>query len=247
MVRRLAGGGRTAEEDRRRAEAAGRGLRYQVVTGGELPGQGPTAAAPVGAQLFSGASAGLAWSAVVEEDLDHPGPGHLRERRRRTRITFADLTSMPGTFLMVMALPAGVKLPPAAPSGSGGLLGRLAEKAGEAVLDLYVQGYFGAEHRALVNVAGAARPAGPPGLFILSTDAALAGRLLDAEGQSLLAGLCQGGGQAASDALDGFGLLVAPAGLVFGCQQALTDPAQLRGLAERVARLAARARLPAAH
>ncbi len=243
ILRRAGAGRRAAEADRLRIEAAARGLRYEAATGAPAPGQSPAAAAaPAGAHVFSGSSAGLAWSALVEADLYQRTSGRRRVRVRRTRITFPEVTAAPGTFLLAVALPPGVQVPEL-PAGSGFLAG-LAERAAEGVLDLWVDAYFGAGHRALVNVAGAARPAGPPGLFVLSTDQALASRLLGVEGRALLAALDRpAGGPGEQAALQGFGLLVSPAGLTFGCQAALSDPTVLRSVAERVARLAAAARI----
>lgn len=219
----------------RRAEAQGDvladragsvGVRHQLATGGASPG----------AHVFSGTSEGLSWSAQVEVTLDDDGSPSRRSRGQRTRITFPTLAAAPGRFVLAMALPPGVQVPPSPPSGEGGVLGKLAEKAAEAMLDLYVDGYFGAEHRALVNVVGAARPPGPPGLFLLSTDEALAARLLDEQGVALLAALREPV-HGLARALDSFGLLATTAGLVVGCQVALHDAAALKVVAERVARL----------
>jgi len=240
VLRRLRAGRAAAEAERRRAEAAALGLRYQLSTGEPLPGQGPGSAPPAGAHVYSGASAGQAWQASVEVSS---GSGRRRSRSPRTRIHFSGPAAAPGRFLVMVPIPPGVKVPgDALPSGDG-LLVRLAEKAAESFLDLYVAAYFGAEHRALVNVAGAARPAGPDGLFVLCSDEGLAGRLLDAEGRALLEALRrQEGGPGEQKALQGFGLLVTQAGLVYGCPVALWDPAVLRALAERVARLVLHAR-----
>ncbi len=243
LLRRLGAGRRTAEAERLRVEAASRGLRYEPATGEAAPGQSPAAAAaPLGAHVFSGSSAGLAWTASVEAELDVDQDGPRRSRSQRTRITFPALAATPGSFLLVMALPPGVKVPPPAAPGSG-LLAGLAARASEGILDLYVTGYFGAEHRPLVNLAGAACPAAPDGLFALSTDAALAARLLDPQGAALLEALHRPEGtRAEQQARRGFGLLVTPAGLLFGCQVALGDPAVLRAVAEQVARVATHAR-----
>ncbi len=243
LLRRLGAGRRTAEAERLRVEAASRGLRYEAATREAVPGQSPAAAvAPFAAHVFSGSSAGLAWSASVEATLDADGDGPRRNRSQRTRITFPGLAAAPGTFLLIMALPPGAKLPPPAAPGSGFLAG-LAARATEGLLDLYVTGYFGAEHRQLVNVAGAARPEAPPGLLVLSTDPSLAARLLDPQGAALLEALHQPEGtRAEQQARRGFGLLITPAGLLFGCQVALGDPAVLRGVAEQVARVATHAR-----
>lgn len=232
-----------ANAELRRAEAAAKGVRYELATGEAAPGASPVAAAAdPGTHVFSGASGGLPWTAQVEALLDHDQAGPRRVWKQRTRLTFAGVRAAPGTFVLAMALPPGVEVPPAPAAGAGFLAG-LAAQAVEGILDLYVGGYFGPEHRALVNLAGSFREEGPPGFFLLATDRTLAARLLDAEGKVLLAGLREGAATPREqEALRGFGLLVSPDGLTFACQAAFQDAAELRGLAERVARLVARAR-----
>jgi hypothetical protein len=217
------------------------------------PGAGPGGATVPDPDAFTltGTSGLLAWTAEVVVGRVE-GAGRQRAPRHRTRLTFPAVRAAPGRFVLVMALPPGVKVPPAPALGAGFLAG-LAAKAMEALLDLYVTGYFGAEHRALVDVAGAERPPGPDGLFVLSTDPALAVRLLDAEGIARLTGLRDAppplapsrdgappAPAAQSAALAGFGLLATPDGLVYGIQASLREPAQVRDLAARVARVAER-------
>lgn len=243
LLRRLGSGKALAEAEARRVEAAARGVRYELATGAGTPGLSPaaTAAAP-GTHVFSGASLGLQWTAQVEAVLDDEQAGPRRTFHQRTRLTFPAVRAAPGAFVLAMALPPGVVVP-ASPLAGAGFLAGLAANAVEAMLDLYVAGYFGPEHRALVNVAGAARPEGPPGFLLLATDQGLAARLLDAEGRALLAALPAAGDTPRQEAaLRTFGLLATPAGLTFACQVALGDPAELRGVAERVARLAVRGR-----
>lgn len=214
-------------------------------------GAGPAGAPSPEAFTLTGTSGLLPWTAEVVAGRVE-GSGRQRAARHRTRLTFPQVRSAPGRFVLVMALPPGVKVPPA-PAPGAGLLGGLMARAMEAVLDLYVTGYFGAEHRALVDVAGAERPPGPDGLFVLSTDPALAVRLLDAEGAARLAALRDappplapsrdGAPPAAAarpEALAGFGLLATPDGLTYGIQASLREPAQVRELAARVARVAER-------
>lgn len=243
LLRRRGARRALAEAELRRAEAAAKGVRYELATGEAAPGASPVASsAPPGTHVFSGASGGLPWTAQVEALLDHDQAGPRRVWKQRTRLTFAGVRAAPGTFVLAMALPPGVVVPPAPVPGPGFLAG-LAAQAVEGILDLYVGGYFGPEHRALVNLAGSLREEGPPGFFLLATDRALAARLLDGEGKALLAGLREGGDTPRErEALRGLGLLATPDGLTFACQAAFQDAAELRGLAERVARLAARAR-----
>jgi hypothetical protein len=224
---------REERDVRLRREAAAAGLRYGS---GDAPAAGPGAVdAAAHARVFSGSAGMLAWTAEVEVDADRPGPSNRRSRRSSTRITFGGVRASPGRFVIAMAVPPEVQVP-AVPSG-GGLLAKVAAKAAEGLLDLYVGGYFGARHRALVNVEGAERPAAPPGFFVLSTDAPLAGRLLAPEAVALLEGL--------RDAVPGqphFGLLVAPEGLAWAVPAAVTDTSALKPLAERVAALASKLR-----
>ncbi|MFO0693975.1 MAG: hypothetical protein U0230_10500 [Polyangiales bacterium] len=218
------------------AQANAAGLRHELVTDDRAhPGVG------VGTHLFSGTTDGLEWSAAVEVTLGDDGQPSRRSVGQRTRLFFPSLTAAPGRFVLAMSLPEGVQAPRAPDGADGGMLGRLAERAAEEVLDRYVDGYFGPEHRALVNAAGAKRPSGPSDLFVLCTDEPLAARLLDEAGSHRLAALREtvaGLGRP----LESFGLLVSPSGLVVGYQVSLHDASVLALVAERVARLVAHAR-----
>lgn len=246
-LRRQGARRRAAASERLRTEAAARGVQYQGAAGDGTLGQPPASpSTPHGAHLFSGSGGGLPWSATVEGRLAPDGDGRRHNVTQRTRIHFTTPTAAPGRFLLTMALPPTVTIPPVAAPGAG-LLGQLADRAVEGLLDLYVTGFFGAEHRQLVNVAGAARPDGPPGVLVLSTDPALAAKLLDSEGRALLEALHHpGAGPEVSlperRAREGFGLLVTDSGLTFGCQITLGEPDALRVVAERVAGLASHAR-----
>ncbi len=192
-----------------------------------------------GEMQFAGESEGVTWSANIEAPVHQ---SNSRNKSQSTRLTYPGLTSAPGTFILAVAFPPGVKVPEMPSMNDGGFLASIAERAGEALLDVYVEGYFGAEHRALVNVAGAARSPAPEGFWLLSTDPALAARLLDTEGQALLSALRLAEvkeGTALAKA--GFGVLISPSGFKVGCQVALTDPARLKFIADKAARLVAHA------
>lgn len=195
-----------------------------------------------GELLFAGQSEGVAWTALVNGPL--PGVvSRSRSKAQSTRLTFPSLTTAPGTFVLAMTLPPGTSLPATPEPSGGGLLASLAERAMEGMLDLYVSAYFGTEHRALVNVAGAARPQGPADFMVLSTDPAVASRLLDEKGQALLTALrtldLRDGLTLASG---GLGVLITPTGLMVGCQVGLVDLQKLKFVAERSAQLVAHAR-----
>lgn len=218
------------------AQAEDAGLRHELVTD-----ERAHAGVGVGTHLFSGTTEGLEWSAAVEVTLGDDGQPSRRSLGQRTRLVFPSLTAAPGRFVLAMSLPEGAQVPREPTAGDAGMLGRLAERAAEEMLDRYVDSYFGAEHRALVNAAGALRPSGPSDLFVLSTDEPLAARLLDERGIRLLAELREpvpGLGRS----LEPVGLLVSPSGLVVGYQVSLHDAAVLALVAERVAHLVAHAR-----
>jgi len=223
---------RGEEDVRLRGEAAATGLRYERA--GANPGASPAAAgATPGAQIFSGNTGGHAWTAEVEV---YRSEGRGRPTRERTRFTFPSARAAQGKFVLVIGMPPGTRPPPLGEL-PGGLLGRLVAKAAEAFLDLYVNGFFGPQHRALVNVEGADRPAAPDGLWVLSTDPALAAKLLAPANAPLLEALRGVKGAAA-----GFGLLATPAGLVFGVQARFLAASEVREGAARVAPLAEKLR-----
>lgn len=234
---------RAALEARLGPEAAVRGIRFHP-EGGPPPPAAVGAAPVPGALVFSGSSRGLAWRAEVEQD-----PEELRNLRRarheRTRITVAAGALPPGRFVLLMALPQGAKRwEGAAPQGDG-FLATIGRKVMDSAVDLYAGAYFGARHRALVNIAGAQVIPGPEGFWVLANDEAAALRLLGGETPRRLAALRAGeDGPFRGKTLHAFGLLLSPEGLTLGCQLAVSDPGTLRELAEWAAGVAEQARGP---
>lgn len=234
---------RQALDERLGPEASRRGMRYhpQGAPGSPASGAEPSARETLG---FTGAVRGIAWRAEVEED-----PAELRRVRRvrheRTRITFAAGALPPGRFVLVMALPQGKKRwEGAAPQGDG-FLATVGRKVMESAVDLYAGAYFGARHRALVNIAGAQVVPCPEGFWVLANDEAAALRLLGAETPRLLGALRAGeAGPWRGRPFHSFGLLLSPEGLTAGFQVAVTDPGALRELAEWAVGLADQARGP---
>ncbi|MBI5067905.1 MAG: hypothetical protein HZB56_06670 [Deltaproteobacteria bacterium] len=234
---------REALDQRLGPAASAQGIRYHP-EGGAAPGMpGAGQAQSAGDALaFSGSVRGLSWRAEVEQD-----PAELRNVRRaaheRTRVTFAVGALAPGRFVLVMALPQGRKRwEGAAPQGDG-FLATVGRKVMESAVDLYAGAYFGARHRALVNIAGAQVVPAPEGFWVLANDEAAALRLLGGETPRLLAALRAGeAGPFRGRPLHSFGLLLSPEGLTLGCQVAVTEPAAVRELAGWAAGVAEQAR-----
>lgn len=234
---------RQALDQRLGPEASAQGIRYHP-EGGAAPGM-PGAGQPQTASdalAFSGSVRGLSWRAEVEQD-----PAELRHvrhaARERTRVTLAAGALPPGRFVLVMALPQGKKRwEGAAPQGDG-FLATIGRKVMESAVDLYAGAYFGARHRALVNIAGAQVVPSPEGFWVLANDEAAALRLLGGETPRHLAGLRSGqAGPFRGKTLHAFGLLLSPEGLTLGCQVAVREPAAVRALAEWAAGVAEQAR-----
>lgn len=233
LARRRATRRREERDARLRRDAAAVGIVYG--TGDRPSPTGGPDVARAGPRRFSGSARMLSWVAEVETENDRSGPRSRRSRIERTRISFPAIRTAPGRFVFAVALPPGARAPEI-PSGEG-LFVKLALKAAEALLDVYVGGYFGPQHRDLVNVEGAERPPAPPGFFVLSTDPSVASRLLAPDAVALLDGL--------RDVVKGqpsFGVLATNEGLVWAVPDSVLDVAALKAAADRVGAFAAAVR-----
>lgn len=246
FVRRILGARRRARRNALLGPLAARsGIRYHPE--GEAGAAGtPAGATPAAREtlVFSGAVRGLSWRAAVEDDpVEQRNVRHARHAR--TQVTFPARALAPGRFVLVMPLAQGAPSWEAAPPQGNGILASIGRAAIEAFLDLYVGMYFGARHRAVVNVNGARVVPGPEGFWVLTNDEAEASRLLGGGVAPLLDGMRTGAaGPWHGSACQDFGLLVGPEGMTFACQYAVREPAELRVLAEWAAGLASAPRPP---
>lgn len=231
LVRRIVRGG----------AATGQGSGLHGSTIARDHGRGPRAVGVPGTTELNGTSQGCRWTATIEAIPDNPGEArHGRVWRQSTRWRTTHATMPAGKFVMIMTLPEGVKAPPVSAEADTGLMATLARKAAAAAFGHYVRGYFGAEHGAMVDLASAIPLSAGPGFAAFSNDGAFARRLLDPTTVDLLARqraleLARSG---ASNS--GFGLLLAPAGVVIGTQYALSTASDLAPLVAFGAEMAER-------
>lgn len=230
LGRRRSAALRAGHDQALQREAALKGITYQPVAEAARA-RGDDEEVP-GGLTFTGSAGGVAWRAEVSLD-PRLRDGASRARTQWTRITVTAARTAPGTFLLVMRVPGEQRLAIGkAPEGDG-LLASLARQAIEAALDLYVGGFFGPAHRALVNVAGSEVLDVLPGHFVLTNDAAAARARLDEGTRRRLQAL----EVAPAGATVGHGLLWSPDGLVLGCPVALRRPEDVKRAADQVAAL----------
>jgi hypothetical protein len=232
VVRRIVrGGAATGPES---------GLHYSAKVA-QAQGTGTRASGVPGTMELSGTTQGCAWSATIEATPDNPDEArHGRVWRQSTRWRTAYATMPPGKFVVIMTLPEGAKAPPVSAEADTGFMATLARKAAAAAFGHYVSGYFGAEHGAMVDLASATPLAAGPGFAAFANDAAFARRLLDPATVDLLARqrALELARPRASNS--GFGLLLAPAGVIIGTQYALSTADDLAPLVAFGAEMAER-------
>lgn len=232
-------------------------LVRRIVRGGAAPGQesslhgsttparghntGTHAAGMSGTTELNGTSQGCQWTATIEARPDNPDEArHGRVWRQSTRWRTAHATMPAGKFVMIMTLPEGVKAPPESAAAETGLMATLARKAAAAAFGHYVNGYFGTEHGAMVDLASATPLSAGPGFAAFSNDGAFARRLLDPATVDLLARQSALELARPGAGHSGFGLLLAPAGVIIGTQYALSTADDLAPLVAFGAEMAER-------
>lgn len=148
LMRRGAGRRREALVARNTEEARQHGMAY-TAPGGRDANQGVIP----GAHRFSGTTRGVPWHAEVTMLTSEVDDGLATRRNGTTRYTrwSAPAAGTGGGELLLMALPEGVR-PPPAKDGPGGFLGGLLAKAAWAAGQAYVRLNFGNDRASSLSI-----------------------------------------------------------------------------------------------
>lgn len=185
---------------------------------------------------YNGTTGGVDWtltSTVLVGDRT-VGAGGRNQVWKRKSVWKTQAAKLPaGKFIMIMSTPGEIKL---GTIKRGGFINDLVNKAADAVLDLYVGGYFGSEYKSLVSI-------GEDGVkiereqlkdFMILTNAEpLAQQYFDEATASTISHWKNSGqGFAREDKVDQFGLLFSPDGVILSCQANMSNANEVKAFSD---------------
>jgi hypothetical protein len=101
---------------------------------------------------YNGTTGGIEWtlkSTVLVGDITISGGGRNQVWKRKSAWRTSAIKLPAGKFIMLMSTPGEIKT---GDIKRGGFMNKLVNMAADAVLDIYVSGYFGSEYKSLVSI-----------------------------------------------------------------------------------------------
>lgn len=185
---------------------------------------------------YHGTTGGIDWkltSTVLVGDRT-VGAGGRNQVWKRKSVWKTQAAKLPARkFIMIMSTPGEIKL---GAIKRGGFINELVNKAADAVLDLYVGGYFGNEYKSLVSI-------GKDGVkierdqlkdfMILTNDEPLAQKYFDEATASTISHWKNSSqGFSREDKVDQFGLLFSPDGVILTCQTCMNNANEVKAFSD---------------
>lgn len=212
-------------QQRTREQASAQGLQITSQADGRMSDAGEIH----GDTDYNGTTGGIDWilkSTVLVNDRGDDR-NQVWKRKSIWRTQAAKLPD--GKFILLMSTPGEIKL---GEVKRGGFINDLVNRAADAVLDIYVAGYFGSEYKALVSI-------GTDGVkiereqlkdfMILTNIEPLAQKYFDdATAATISLWKKSNQGFTREDKVDQFGLLFSPDGVILTCRANMTNANEVK-------------------
>jgi hypothetical protein len=185
---------------------------------------------------YNGTTGGIGWtlkSTVLVGDTTVSGGGRNQVWKRKS-VWRTDAIKLPaGKFILLMSTPGEIKT---GDIQRGGFLNKLVNIAADAVLDIYVAGYFGSEYKSLVGI-------GEDGVklerdqlkdfLILTNLEPIAQQYFDEATVATIAGWKKNNaGFTREQKVDQFGLLYSPDGVILACQSNMNNAVEVKAFSD---------------
>ncbi len=193
----------------------------------------PKADQVAGIKDYAGVTGNVKWkltSSVWYEDMGRSSSKPLSRSWHSKSVWQTDVIKLPaGKFILLMSTPGEAKT---GDIKRGGFLNKMVNVAADAVLDVYVGGYFGNEYKSLVNI-------GEDGVkmkreelkdfMILTNVEPLAEKYFDAATVSMIARWKKTeAGFLQEEKIDQFGLLFSPDGVTLSCMANMDSETEVK-------------------
>lgn len=189
-----------------------------------------------GVTLFEGNTGGVAWtlkSIELKRSAAYSKVSHRTTWKRKTMWQTPHVTLHAGKFIMLMSTPGEIKT---SEIKRGGYINTLINKAADAVLDIYVSGYFGSEYCSLVGIGEDGVKVEREQLkdfMILTNDAETAEKYFDESTVSVIANWKHSNQAfARENKVDQFGLLFSPDGVILSCQTNMINAEEVKAFSD---------------
>ncbi|MEQ1585874.1 MAG: hypothetical protein ABL895_08355 [Cyclobacteriaceae bacterium] len=226
------------QQSQQQAQAAGVQIASQadgrVSNSGEIHGD----------TNYNGTTGGIEWtlkSTVLVGESTISGGGRNQVWKRKSAWRTGAVKLPAGKFIMLMSTPGEIKM---GDIKRGGFMNKLVNIAADAVLDIYVAGYFGSEYKSLVSI-------GEDGVkierdqlkdfMILTNLEPAAQKYFDEATVTTIAGWKKSNvGFTEEKKVDQFGLLFSPDGVILACQSNMNNANEVKAFSDFGAALTAK-------
>ncbi len=193
---------------------------------------------------YNGTTGGIEWalkSTVLVGDSTISGGGRNQVWKRKSAWRTGAVKLPAGKFIMLMSTPGEIKT---GDIKRGGLMNKLVNMAADAVLDLYVAGYFGVEYKSLVSIGEDGVKVERDQLkdfMILTNLETTAQKYFDEATVTTIAGWKESNvGFTEEKKVDQFGLLFSPEGVILACQSNMNNANEVKAFSDFGAALTAK-------
>jgi hypothetical protein len=185
---------------------------------------------------YDGTTGGIDWtlkSTVLVGDHTRAGGGRNQVWKRKS-VWRTQAAKLPvGKFILLMSTPGEIKL---GDIKRGGFINDLVNKAADAVLDIYVSGYFGSEYRSLVSIGDDGVKIERERLkdfMILTNLEPIAQKYFDEATSTTISHWKKNSqGFARENKVDQFGLLFSPDGVILTCQANMNNANEVKAFSD---------------
>lgn len=185
---------------------------------------------------YNGTTGGIGWtlkSTVLVGDSTVSGGGRNQVWKRKSAWRTNAVKLPAGKFILLMSTPGEIKT---GDIKRGGLMNKLVNMAADAVLDLYVAGYFGSEYKALVSIGedGVKLERDQLKDFLILTNLEnTAQKYFDEATVTTLVGWKKSNvGFTEEQKVDQFGLLFSPDGVILACQSSMNNANEVKAFSD---------------
>jgi hypothetical protein len=182
---------------------------------------------------YAGNTGGIDWTLKSTVLVESSGEDRDKVWKRKSMWRSHAAKLPEGKFIMMMSTPGEIKL---GTIKRGGFINDLVIKAADAVLDLYVAGYFGKEYKSLVSIGKEGVKIERDQLkdfMILTNDEPLAQKYFDEATASTISHWKNSSqGFSREDKVDQFGLLFSPDGVILSCQANMNNANEVKAFSD---------------